>query len=864
MVSNTKTSASFSILLSGVIAFSISFFGLLSSIEVSYYDKLLQNNLLSYPDDIIIVAIDEASIERLGAWPWDRHHHAKLVERLAEASVIVFDVIFAESQSSLVNTLQQDASADTHFSQAIKNNKKVVLPLHIEQIRFQGELIEVLPLEIFSRHAQALGHAHVDYTSRGVARGIYLYEGLGGPVWPHLSVAVAEFLDELPDQMPGVRSQHLNFAANEIYRDHFNRLKFFGTPGSVYRISYIDLLEGRVPKELLVNKRVFVGATATGLGDEVPTPLGAFAGVEFNASAYHAIRSNGYIDSPAVLTHAIISALIVILITLLLSRLSPALFFLFTFVLILLVSMAVALSFLLIDFWFSPVAIIFGMVLFFPLWSWRRIEMALFYLQQELIQLKYTQKKISLSKDDISYRLNSLIRVGMIDSWEIENPLLKKVNAWPEYKYKDNILHTNFLIDQASYRLTVHSLSGESKIISILESVLSELDSNNLEKASSYELVEKTIDEIYLLKDMAEKSRIRMDRSMAELEDAILVADASGIIIFSNRKVEDFFQRSMLGQSIVDLKATIKAYDWLSILRNLMVDEEGIYQEIKLDGDRCFLCQATVIKDDSPLVDTYIFVFTDVTQLRNLERTKNEALAFLSHDMRSPIVSLLALLESYRINNFDDDNKLSSAFIDNIELCARKNLKYSEDFLQLTRAENISQEVFNLIDMHGLIDGAYSQVFGFASNKGVFIKIDRVDDDCWMLGDAHLLERAIANILLNSVKYSPKGAEVKVRLSLNRGVQLEIEDEGLGIPKESIPYLFEPYFRVKDKQKKLSALNVGVSSNVEDSNYGAKSYGLGLSFVYTVISRHGGTIHVQSELDVGSQFIMNFPLHSIG
>lgn len=230
--------------------------------------------------------------------------------------------------------------------------------------------------------------------------------------------------------------------------------------------------------------------------------------------------------------------------------------------------------------------------------------------------------------------------------------------------------------------------------------------------------------------------------------------------------------------------------------------------------------------------------------------------------MRSPIVSLLSLVESYRMIN-NNDSQPTQEFIDNIELCARKNLKYSEDFLQLTRAENISQEVFNLIDMHGIIDGAYTQVFGFASRKGVTINVHRADEDCWMLGDAHLIERAITNILSNIVKYSPDGSEVTTSLSINQGIRLEIQDAGLGIPKESIPYLFEPYFRVKDKQKKLSALNAGVPKNPAHLNIGAKSYGLSLSFVHTVVTRHGGAIHVESELDVGSQFIMNFPLHNI-
>lgn len=167
-------------------------------------------------------------------------------------------------------------------------------------------------------------------------------------------VAVAELLNELPQQMPGVRSKIIDFTPNEIYRDYFNRLKIFGSPGSIYRISYVDLLEGRVPREVLLNKRVFVGATAAGLGDEVPTPLGAFAGVEFNAGAYHAVRLNAFIKSPTTLTHASLSLVAVIFFTLLLSRLSPALFFLLTFALIFSVSIVTTIVFYGWIFGFHP------------------------------------------------------------------------------------------------------------------------------------------------------------------------------------------------------------------------------------------------------------------------------------------------------------------------------------------------------------------------------------------------------------------------------------------------------------------------------------------------------------------------------
>jgi signal transduction histidine kinase len=403
-----------------------------------------------------------------------------------------------------------------------------------------------------------------------------------------------------------------------------------------------------------------------------------------------------------------------------------------------------------------------------------------------------------------------------------------------------------------------------------MSAILSDLSLKEALPVDSYELVEKTVEEIYSIKNVAKKAQLRMNKSMAELQDAVMVADAAGKIIFTNENFRSLFFDSFLGRSVIDLQDSISAYAWLGILRILMHDQERVYQEIQTTGKRCLLCQAAIIADQQVANDTLVFVFTDVTQLRDLERGKNEALAFLSHDMRSPIVSLISLIESYRINNADmNDTKVE--FMEQIEYFARKNLKYSEDFLQLSRAENISRDVFQLVDMHGVIDGAYSQVYGFSSYKNVDIIIDRTDEDCWVSGDVHLIERAVTNILYNAVQHTPSGNKVTIRLYAQQGIHVVVSDTGVGIANELIPHLFEPYFRARKKQQDQSDYNrsqVGVFQNdlpqeappeISTATHGAKSYGLGLSFVHTVVERHGGSIHVESVLDKGTSFLLKFP-----
>ncbi len=860
-----KTSPIVTIAITSVIAALASIFNWFSSIDTAYYDFLLKKNLLPYPDDVVVVAIDEASIERLGAWPWDRRYHAQLLARLSQADAIVFDLIFGEPQSAILDKNTNVISPDQQFSAALKLSGNVVLPVFIEELSFRSEMREVMPIPLYANAAAALGHAHVDYSGNGVAKGLYLREGLGKPYWPHLSLALTDMLNETPDSLTGKQSALKRsplietHSPYEIYRDYYHLLRFIGPPNTLYRISYIDVLDGLVAAEQWQDKRVFVGATAKGLGDDVPTPLGAMPGVEFNANAYHAIRLNAYVSEPDAFLHAFFSVLIVAVLAYLFSHLAPAQFLLMTFVSILSFSGLTFASLLWLNYWFSPIAAVLAMLIFYPLWSWRRIEIALNFLQQELSILRKSSPTSSLNLAAVESDLKKLAEIGVIDNWSLEKWPMDFYHTWPGVRYSKAGAITGFYVKKTPYRLKIESrIEGSvenNKLMPIMSALLSGLNTVDESPTDSYELVEKTVKEIYSIKNIAEKAQMRMNKSMAELQDAVMVADAAGKIIFTNDNFCRLFSESFVGRSVVDLQNSVSAYVWLSILRTLMVDRERVYQEIQISDDRCLLCQAAIIADQKNPSDTLIFVFTDVTRLRYLERGKNEALAFLSHDMRSPIVSLLSLLESYRLNS-GEFSENENEFIQQIEYFARKNLKYSEDFLQLSRAENINRDVFQLVDMHGVVDGAYAQVFGYASNKKVEVSIDRSSEDCWVSGDVHLLERAVTNILYNAVQHTPKNNRVSIKLYAKQGIHVDVSDTGSGIPSELIPHLFEPYFRARRKQKNL--LQSAISES-QRTTYGAKSYGLGLSFVHTVVKRHGGNIHVESELGKSTSFNLTFP-----
>lgn len=150
-------------------------------------------------DEIVIVAIDEQSLATLGRWPWPRRLHAELIDQLAAAgaSTIIFDVIFAEPEAS-------NPAHDLALAAAMQRHGRVILPLLVEQRQLGGQLLETLPLPALSQAAAGIGHAHMELDADGIARSVYLQEGLGTPRWPHLTVAALQAMEPGRwQQLPG-------------------------------------------------------------------------------------------------------------------------------------------------------------------------------------------------------------------------------------------------------------------------------------------------------------------------------------------------------------------------------------------------------------------------------------------------------------------------------------------------------------------------------------------------------------------------------------------------------------------------------------------------------------------------------------
>ncbi len=361
--------------------------GFLARVDHLLFDVGQRLHWRAISGDLLIVAIDENSLDRIGRWPWPREWHARLLQILcaSKPAAIGIDIAFSEKSDNPL--------ADALLAEAIATCANVALPLVIEETRVGGQLLESPPIKPLAAAAAAIGRIGVHLDEDGIARSVDLREGIGSAAWPLLAEQVLRIGGQWSAQAAeAVVVSERQEASQGLLRQHRQRIEFVGPPGSVPRYSYVDLLEGRVPPQAFAGKLVLVGVTATGLGDFVPTPVSGLGqpmpGVEVLANVLISMRDGRLITTLPLLPTLLLAGLLAIVPLLWLPRLMPLPGLLLSTAWVLVLGLACALLPGLVQLWFAPGGTLLAGLFAFPLWSWRRLEAARRHLDYELRHLR--------------------------------------------------------------------------------------------------------------------------------------------------------------------------------------------------------------------------------------------------------------------------------------------------------------------------------------------------------------------------------------------------------------------------------------------------------------------------------------------
>ena len=311
--------------------------------------------------------------------------------------------------------------------------------------------------------------------------------------------------------------------------------------------------------------------------------------------------------------------------------------------------------------------------------------------------------------------------------------------------------------------------------------------------------------------------------SLQALPDATLVTDLADQVLVANRAADALFGTSS-GERLCDLLCRLAP--------NLPGEVVDGAREIAAADGRIFVLAVVPLNDSQGHRAGSIARLTDISAIRLATRQREDALQLLTHDMRSPQASILALLD----NKAEDEQSLRSR----IAGYARRTLKLADDFVHYARAES-GEHAEELLDFGALLVEAADDQWPLAKAKDIRLEASDPEVEYLVLGDRSLLSRMLCNLIGNAIKYSDGGTIIRCTLQREGEIlYCHIADEGRGIPPEDIETIFRPFHR---------------SRGVEGSGAG-----LGLAFVHMVIQRHGGGIDMESKVGAGTVFTVRLPI----
>lgn len=355
-------------------------------------DRLLYDTALSalprpVAPDIVIVAIDDASIAAIGRWPWPRTVHATLLDRLAAARprAIALDLVLSEPDPDPA----QDRWLALALGRVAAAGVPVVMP--VPWVRSgSGGWSALPPIAPLGEHVR-LGAAEPAVDDDGVLRHLFLRAGPAQAPYPHLALALltaggGQLHPALrPEWAPPVDEREAGGAGWR--RDGRLLLRYAGPPGSVPRLSYLAVLQGQVPAAALAGRTLLIGMTAQGLGDTLATPVNArqraMPGVEVLAQSLQMLRSGEGLRAVSPATLAVGSALAVLVLVGVFRRLGARRALVLALLSVPLAVLASVAS-LAAGWAWSPVPYAAAALLAYPLWSWRRLEQTVAVLDREI------------------------------------------------------------------------------------------------------------------------------------------------------------------------------------------------------------------------------------------------------------------------------------------------------------------------------------------------------------------------------------------------------------------------------------------------------------------------------------------------
>jgi two-component system phosphate regulon sensor histidine kinase PhoR len=325
--------------------------------------------------------------------------------------------------------------------------------------------------------------------------------------------------------------------------------------------------------------------------------------------------------------------------------------------------------------------------------------------------------------------------------------------------------------------------------------------------------------------------------------EGLLLLDQDARIQLANRAFIELFGVSadVRGKTVLEV---VRQHELEQLIEAVAAQKQVLGYELKLGGlsERWLQINAAGIFNGEGQKQGIILVFHDLTRLKQLERTREEFVANVSHELRTPLSLIKGYVETL-LDGAKDNPEVATKFLHTIQRNSERLQFLIEDLLTISELES-GRLKMNLqsLRLRSLVDRVFEDFKTQASSRGVELKNEVAD--LTARGDSDRLQQVFGNLIANAIKYGRDGGQVNVTGQLLNGsfIELCVQDNGPGIPTESLERIFERFYRV-DKARSREQGGTG----------------LGLSIVKHIVQSHGGKVWAKSELGHGTAFYFTLP-----
>ena len=327
------------------------------------------------------------------------------------------------------------------------------------------------------------------------------------------------------------------------------------------------------------------------------------------------------------------------------------------------------------------------------------------------------------------------------------------------------------------------------------------------------------------------------------LPDPFIVVDGEGFVLICNQLAEDIIDIPLLGQPIVHVMRSPVILDSLA---EVLAGADPVKVEFahRIPLERRFEAFIAAIgRTRQPGEPAALIMLRDLTREQQLERMRADFVANASHEMRTPLASLMGFIDTLD-GPARNDEAARMNFLRLMRTQAERMARLIDDLLSLSRIElNAHRRPTTLVDIAAIISQAADTLLPAAQEAGVEIALD-LASGLMVRGDHDELLQVAGNLIENAVKYASSGKRIEVSAvrDQNGDVEFSVLDFGPGIPPEHLPRLTERFYRVSIQESRSRG-----------------GTGLGLAIVKHILNRHRAKFVIASKLSQGSRFTVRFP-----